>query len=140
MLFGQSTAAATDLELWSASDLLGIKFQTINDMPPLRPDPSNRVADDPNAVALGKALFFDPRFSANGAVSCSSCHKPDRQFQDDLRVGHGIADGGRRTMPLSGTAWQPFLFWDGRKDSLWSQALGPLENPVEHGAGRAMVA
>ncbi len=64
---------------------------------------------------------------------------PERQFQDGLRVGHGIADGTRRTMPLAGTAYHPFFFWDGRKDSQWSQALGPLENPVEHGADRTML-
>jgi cytochrome c peroxidase len=43
-------------------------------------------------------------------------------------------------MPVAGTAYAPFLFWDGRKDSLWSQALGPLESPVEHGGTRAQYA
>jgi cytochrome c peroxidase len=43
-------------------------------------------------------------------------------------------------MPIVGVSYAPFLFWDGRKDSLWSQALGPLENPVEHGIDRAQVA
>lgn len=42
-------------------------------------------------------------------------------------------------MPLAGVGYYPFLFWDGRKDSLWSQALGPLENPAEHGADRVMI-
>jgi cytochrome c peroxidase len=36
-------------------------------------------------------------------------------------------------MPIAGTAYSPFLFWDGRKDSQWAQALGPLESTVEHG-------
>jgi cytochrome c peroxidase len=138
-LFLVTGTAATDQSLWSAAQLLGIKTLSISNLPALPRVPSNAVADDPRAAALGKALFFETRFSANGTVSCSSCHMPDRQFQDDLRVGHGIAEGARRTMPLAGTAFHPFLFWDGRKDSLWSQALGPLENPVEHGADRAMV-
>jgi cytochrome c peroxidase len=43
-------------------------------------------------------------------------------------------------MPIAGMAWSPFLFWDGRKDSLWAQALGPLENPMEHGGTRAQYA
>jgi cytochrome c peroxidase len=43
-------------------------------------------------------------------------------------------------MPLAGMAYSPWLFWDGRKDSLWAQALGPLENPVEHGGTRAQYA
>jgi cytochrome c peroxidase len=43
-------------------------------------------------------------------------------------------------MPLAGTAYSPWLFWDGRKDSLWAQALGPLESPVEHGGNRTQYA
>lgn len=43
-------------------------------------------------------------------------------------------------MPIAGTARSPFLFWDGRKDSLWAQALGPLESSVEHGGTRAQYA
>ncbi|HVY51509.1 MAG TPA: cytochrome c peroxidase [Devosia sp.] len=124
---------------WSADELKRIQSLSLASLPALRPDPSNRVSDDPAAAALGKALFFDTRLSANGAISCASCHKPDRQFQDDLPVGHGMAEGTRRTMPIAGSAYFPFLFWDGRKDSQWSQALGPLENPLEHGADRTMV-
>ena len=135
-----SNAMAAETGNWSAVDQLAINNLAITNLPRLPKDPSDLVADDPKAATLGKLIFFDTRFSANGAVSCSSCHKPDRQFQDDLRLGHGIADGGRRTMPLAGTAFHPFFFWDGRKDSLWSQALGPLENPLEHGADRTMVA
>ena len=40
-------------------------------------------------------------------------------------------------MPLAGVAWSPWQFWDGRKDSLWAQALGPLEDAREHGGNRA---
>lgn len=124
---------------WSAEELKQIQSLSLASLPPLKPDPSNRVSDDPAAAALGKALFFDTHLSANGSISCASCHKPDRQFQDDLAVGQGMATGNRRTMPIAGTAYFPFLFWDGRKDSQWSQALGPLENPLEHGADRTMV-
>lgn len=134
------TGVASVADEWSPVDLLAIKNLAITNLPRLPKVPSNRVADDPLAAALGKALFFDAKFSANGAVSCSTCHKPDRQFQDGLRVGHGITDGQRRTMPLAGTPFHSFFFWDGRKDSLWSQALGPLENPAEHGADRTMIA
>ncbi len=112
---------------------------SLSSLPLLEPDRSNRVADDAAAAALGKVLFFDTRLSANGAISCASCHQPARQFQDGLPVGKGMSLGNRRTMPIEGAAHFPFLFWDGRKDSLWSQALGPLENPAEHGADRTMV-
>jgi cytochrome c peroxidase len=111
----------------------------IASLPPLPADPSNAVADNPGAAALGKALFFDTRLSSNGEIACASCHQPDRQFQDGLPVGLGVGTGTRRTMPIAGTAYFPFLFWDGRKDSQWAQALGPLENPLEHGADRTMV-
>jgi cytochrome c peroxidase len=109
-------------------------------LPPLAPDASNHVADDPAAADLGGALFFDIRFSANGKVSCATCHMPDRQFQDDLPLAHGVGTTGRRTMPIAGMAYAPFLFWDGRKDSLWAQALGPLESAVEHGGDRTQYA
>lgn len=124
---------------WSTDELQRIQSLSLANLPPLRPDPSNRVSDDPVAVDLGRKLFFDTRLSANGKVSCASCHQPDRQFQDGRPVGQGVAKGNRRTMPIAGTAYVPFLFWDGRKDSQWSQALGPIENPAEHGADRVMV-
>lgn len=132
-------SAADSVPVWNADELSRIKGMSLAGLAPLKPDPSNRVSDDPSAAALGKALFFDPSFSANGAVSCSSCHLPDSQFQDGLPLGQGVGIASRRTMPIAGTAYHPFLFWDGRKDSQWSQALGPMENPVEHGSDRAMV-
>lgn len=99
-------------------------------------DPSNRVYDDPKAAVFGEALFHDARMSATGTVSCASCHVAGIGFQDGLPLGQGIGTANRRTMPLEGVAWNAWFFWDGRKDSLWSQALGPLENPVEHGSNR----
>jgi cytochrome c peroxidase len=105
-------------------------------LPPLPADPSNRVADDPAAAALGQALFFDHDLSADGSVSCASCHQPTRRFQDGIARAIGVGEADRRTMPLEGVAWSPWQFWDGRADSLWAQALGPWENPVEHGGNR----
>src|SRR5690606_27819391 len=55
-------------------------------------------------------------------------------------VGEGMGVGSRRTMPIAAAAYSPWLFWDGRKDSLWSQALGPLEDPMEHGGNRVRYA
>jgi len=69
-------------------------------------------------------------------VSCASCHDPARQFQDGRATSLGVGAGTRRAMPLAGAGHSPWLFWDGRKDSLWSQALGPLEDAVEHGGNR----
>jgi cytochrome c peroxidase len=132
-------AVASRQPEWSADELKQIGALSLTSLPPLPADPSNRFADNPDAAELGRALFFDTRLSADGSIACASCHVPDRQFQDDRPLGKGMATGGRRTMPIAGSAYVPFLFWDGRKDSQWSQALGPLENPAEHGADRTMV-
>ncbi|MDE3820114.1 cytochrome-c peroxidase [Sinorhizobium meliloti] len=125
---------------WSEEEIALARSLSLEALPPVPDDPSNRVADDPRAVALGRALFFDARFSSTGDVACVTCHLPERQFQDDRPLGRGVGQTGRRTMPIAGTAHSPFLFWDGRKDSLWAQALGPLESPVEHGGDRTQYA
>ena len=131
---GARAHAGDDHGLRAASEL------ALDALPPLPPDPSNRWADDPAAAALGERLFFDARLSSNGKVSCATCHDPKRGFQDGVPLGKGVGTAGRRTMPIAGTAYSPVLFWDGRKDSQWSQALGPLESPVEHGGNRAQYA
>ncbi len=130
----------SDQASWTNAERTLIASLSLSRLPALPPDPSNAVADDPRAAALGEALFFDKRLSSNGEVSCGTCHLPDRQFQDDLALGKGVGTTARRTMPIAGTAYSPWLFWDGRKDSQWSQALGPLESPVEHNTTRAHVA
>jgi cytochrome c peroxidase len=105
-----------------------------------RADPSNRHAGSAAAARLGQQLFGDPRFSRNGRVACASCHLPQRQFQDDLPRGIGLSEGSLRTMPLMDAAAGDWFFWDGRKDSLWAQALGPLEDAREHGSNRLQLA
>lgn len=133
-----SSSAAVDR--WSDTKKGLIKSLSLSTLGPVPADPSNRVADDPRAAELGRSIFADTRFSANGKVACATCHLPDRQFQDDTALGHGVGTTGRRTMPIAGMAFSPFLFWDGRKDSLWSQALGPMESAVEHGGDRTQYA
>lgn len=133
-LAGCKPSGFTDAEKQTIASL------TLAALPPLPDDPTNRVANDPAAAALGATLFFDMRLSRNGMVSCSTCHMIDRQFQDGLPLAKGIGTTNRRTMPLAGVAWSPWMFWDGRRDSLWSQALTPLENPVEHGGNRTAYA
>lgn len=125
---------------WTEEETALVRSLALDALPPLPPDPSNRVAEDARAAGLGRAIFFDARFSANGQVACATCHLPERQFQDDLPLAHGVGTTGRRTMPIAGMAYAPFLFWDGRKDSLWAQALGPLESAVEHGGDRTQYA
>jgi cytochrome c peroxidase len=132
-------SASRDID-WSAEEIEQIRSLSLAELEPLPADPTNRVADDPRAAAFGKRLFFDERLSSNGRVSCATCHLPDREFQDGKALADGVGKTNRRTMPVAAMAYSPFLFWDGRKDSLWAQALGPLESPVEHGGTRAQYA
>lgn len=103
-------------------------------------DPSNRVADDPRAVALGRDLFFDTRLSGGGDQSCASCHKPELFFTDGRVTGQGVATLKRNTPTLIGAGWQTWFYWDGRRDSLWSQAIVPIEAPGEMAGSRLGVA
>jgi cytochrome c peroxidase len=133
-------AAAPGTDRWSEEDVAQLSSMSLRELGPASADPTNRVADDPRAVELGRRLFFDTRLSANGQVSCATCHIPEREFQDGIPLGKGVGVANRRTMPIAGMAHSPFLFWDGRKDSMWAQALGPLESPVEHGGSREQYA
>ena len=137
---GCAVAAETANLAWSKEEIAVIRSLWIGSLPPLPKDPSNAFADDPRARALGKRLFFDPRFSGNLKVSCATCHRPDMNFTDDLPIAHGMGSTARRSMPLIGVAYNSWFFWDGRKDSLWSQALGPIESTVEHGFTRTACA
>jgi cytochrome c peroxidase len=125
---------------WTAREREMLRSLSLSSLEPLPADPSNKYGDDPRAAALGRELFFDTRLSGNGKVSCASCHVPTQQFQDDSALGHGVGMTARRTMPVAATARSPWQFWDGRSDSQWSQALGPLESAVEHGGTRTQYA
>src|SRR6476659_6422054 len=135
-----ATVAASGRDGWAPEQLDELRSMSLAALEPLPRDPTNRVADDPRAADLGRRLFFDTRLSSNGRVACSTCHQADRGFQDGIALAIGVGTTARRTMPIAGMARSPFLFWDGRKDSLWAQALGPLESPVEHGGTRTQYA
>lgn len=112
-------------------------------------DASNAFGDDDSAAQLGQRLFFDARYSEGGSISCATCHDPAAGFGDarsNTSEGVGFTD---RTSPTllnaaygsaSGEGETPWQFWDGRKDSQWSQALAPPENAVEMGSSRTAVA
>ena len=131
---------------------------------PLPEDRSNEVADDPAAARLGKKLYFDPRYAGklgaynvtgrNGAlgnqddekmVSCASCHDPGKGGAD-LRsrpsaTSLGAGYTSRNAPTVINSAYSPlWQFWDGRADSLWSQALLPPEGEAECNGNRLRVA
>lgn len=126
--------------VWTDHELELMESLWIANLPALPPDPSNAVADDPLAARFGHRLFFDPRLSGNGEFACSSCHRPERRFTDGRLIGATLGDSKRNTPSIVGTAYSPWLYWDGRKDSQWSQALSPLEDPNEQGGNRVALA
>lgn len=138
--FVSSSAAAEENYDFTPSDIQFLSRFSLQALPPLPPSEDNTVADDPRAAALGQRLFFDTRLSANGQVACASCHQPQKYFTDGLPRSRALGETRRNAPTILGAAHSPWLFWDGRKDSLWSQALGPLQDPAEHGLDAAGVA
>jgi cytochrome c peroxidase len=95
--------------------------------------PAYRDGFTPQQIDLGRYLFFDPVLSADGSVSCASCHQPDRGFSDGR--GRSVGASGhplRRSAPsLWNVAFQQRFFWDARAGSLEEQMMGPLYDEHE---------
>lgn len=134
---GAPPASPTGL---NEGEITALRTLSIANLPPVPPDPSNAFADNQQAAVLGQKLFFDTQMSANGKVACATCHQQERAFTDGLPFSQGVGTTGRSAPSILGTAYSRFIFWDGRKDSQWAQALGPLESPVEHGSTRTFYA
>jgi cytochrome c peroxidase len=92
-------------------------------------------------VDLGMTLFFDPRLSGNGTVSCASCHNPSLGWSDGLKTGIGISGSvlPRATPTIVNVGYNTQFMWDGRKKSLEDQALGPMKTPQEMGSDFSQV-
>ena len=86
-------------------------------------------------IKLGQRLFNDTRLSADGSISCASCHQQNKAFTDGLSVAKGIRGqtGTRNSPTVMNSAFYENFFVDGRSKSLEDQALAPLTNPIEHG-------
>jgi cytochrome c peroxidase len=137
----------TDLE-WS-------RVHSLSALPPPPPDPSNQYSGDPKTAALGEAFYSDPRFSGKSTlvdsierpvasarepsgtpvnISCASCHDPHWAGTDDtsvpntVSIGAGIYDVNAQQTLVA--AFFPLLYWNGRSDSLWSQAMAVSESNV----------
>lgn len=92
---------------------------------------NNRIT--PEKIALGKALFFDPRLSASGVFSCNSCHNLGTGGDDNLEtsIGHGWQKGPRNSPTVLNSVLNEAQFWDGRAADLKAQAKGPIQAGVE---------
>ena len=148
---GRTNCAGTGCA-WSSDDWA--RAASLANLPAAAPpDPSNHYCDDPRAAELGRQFYFDARFSGPATLvdsigrpvaaaraakgqptnlSCASCHDPAHAGTDDtsmpntLSIGAGIYDvNGQQT---ANAAFYPLLYWNGRSDSLWSQAMAVNES------------
>jgi cytochrome c peroxidase len=104
-------------------------------LPPARGD---MYADSDAGASLGFQLFFDGNLGTG--ISCAKCHAPESAFTDRLTVSQGKDAGTRNSPTTFNAARLSVFFWDGRADSLWSQPLFPMENPLEMASTRLDVA
>ncbi len=111
--------------------LSAAQWEALPETPPIPPDNPQTEAK----IKLGKILYFDPRLSSTGTVSCNSCHNVMAGGDDDRPHSIGVeGNKGERNAPtVWNSAFLSVQFWDGRADSLEEQAKGPVTNPVEMG-------
>ena len=100
------------------------------------------LSGNKTAIALGSSLFFSRQLSGDNKISCASCHNPlegwaNHQAITSLRPAYPAT---RHVPSLWGVKYNRWYFWDGRADSLWSQALQPIENIAEMAGNRTKVA
>ncbi len=136
LLFGVVSvcASAQTNEAFSEKELRSLL--RLSPLPPPPADPSNAYSENPIAARLGKRLFFDPRLSASGTMSCATCHDPARSWSDGQRHVDSKVLFPRNVPSLRNSVYNRWFYWDGRADSAWSQALGPLENDTEMAGSR----
>jgi cytochrome c peroxidase len=107
-------------------------LETPANFPPLPLSKENPLTME--GVALGRKLFYEPLLSRNNKISCGTCHQQQYAFSDSAVFSTGVDGfkGKRNSMPLFNLAWTSSgYFWDGRSESLESQAAEPIKNPVE---------
>jgi len=119
--------AVTDQELRAKATAAGLQA-----LPSAPPAPANNPMN-PEKIALGKKLFFDPRLSASGVISCNTCHNIGTGGDDNLptSIGHGWQRGPRNSPTVFNAVFNKAQFWDGRAEDLKAQAKGPVQAGVE---------
>ena len=115
-----------------ADDGLGDYRDRFEPLPHFPPIPANNSLT-PEKVELGNMLFFEPRISSSGVISCATCHNPALGWADRIprATGHDGQIGERNTPTVLNSGFLEAQFWDGREPDLEGQALGPIEADVE---------
>lgn len=126
-----AAAAMIPSSMVMAEDLQDYKdrFEALPHLPPIPADNSMTAAK----IELGNMLFFEPRISSSGVISCATCHNPALGWADRIprATGHDGQVGERNTPTVLNSAFLGSQFWDGREPDLEGQALGPIEADVE---------
>ncbi|MDR1996515.1 MAG: cytochrome-c peroxidase [Azonexus sp.] len=106
---------------------------------PIQPIQPAKVTN-PAMEELGKKLFFDPRLSRSGGISCNSCHNLSSGGVDNLAasIGDRWQKGGINSPTVLNSSMNIAQFWDGRAKNLHEQAGGPIANPAEMGSTHAL--
>ena len=106
---------------------------------PIQPITAAKVAN-PALVELGKKLYFDPRLSKSGFISCNSCHNLSMGGTDNLKtsIGHNWNEGPINAPTVLNSSMNLAQFWDGRAKDLQAQAGGPIANPGEMASNHAL--
>lgn len=140
---GESSEGPTPFDyLWQPAKLAvetdePMEVEVPGGLPPLTPGAYVPLANPITRAKweLGRQLYFDPRVSLDGTVSCATCHNPEKGWTDQLRTSVGIdgQTGARNAPTVLNTAYGKIMFWDGRAPSLEGQAQGPIQNSIEMG-------
>jgi len=126
-------AVAISIALNLHAESTGVTQPNLLGLPPVPVPVDNPQTAD--KIKLGDKLYHDKRFSADGNISCATCHSKDKGFTDNLRVSKGFKNqqGTRNAPTVINAAYYTSQFWDGREPDLEGQSRQPPVNPVEGG-------
>lgn len=132
LIYSVLLCSAAAIGTAQADDLRDSALELFKPLPSTVPAVSENPIT-PEKIALGKALYFDPRLSASGVFSCNSCHNLGTGGDDNLEtsIGHGWQKGPRNAPTVLNSVFNDAQFWDGRAEDLKAQAKGPVQAGVE---------
>ncbi len=134
---GRESAPPVDPDALSKQELA--QLATMSPLPAVPKDPTNAVADDPRAAALGQMLFFDADLGGTPGISCSSCHAGPAMDDAGKHVSQGAKLGTRNSPPVINSVFYTRQNWGGKFETQWALVMGALEKPEVMAAKRADV-